>query len=171
MIDTDNLKRFVRGEPYSPELVDETIRDITALVINRHFSKYVYLMDDMYGIAQEKAISLLRAPYIQLDRNLVNFLYTGIRNNIGHMVSAREKTTVMSADDLDLFAARQVGVSEDVREMMRLEASRITDRFRLLGRDIGSEFEGFFGDGTLPAGILGRTVLRAAIYRTVKSGR
>lgn len=96
MISQQQLKLYVEGRNstpealaergYSPEGLADTIREITFVVINRYYKWNMANVEEMVSLAACKAISLLSSPHVESNKNLVNLLFTGIRNEIGNQI-------------------------------------------------------------------------------------
>lgn len=91
-IDNENLKDYANGGSYDPKLLEQTIQEVTLLVLKRHFQQCLF-DEEIQSIGKFKAICLLNADHANSKENLVNFLYTGIRNEIGNTLKKEKRGT------------------------------------------------------------------------------
>lgn len=168
-IDVNTLKSYVRREPYNEKFLWQTIKEITALVIKRHFSSFGY-RDDFFSVATLKALTLLKAPYAVANNNLINFLYTGIRNEIGNNLrgeknrkAAEEGLAEEQAPNRSFELQGSLAMQDFIKQV-----NLISCNFRLCGIEIQSEVEDFLLtydiDEKSPLCI---TAIKAAVYRVV----
>lgn len=107
-IDSENLKKFVDTGQCNQKLLFQTLNEIVFLVIIRYYSKYV---DDteIKSIGISKAITLLMSKYVNTSMNIVSFIFSGVRNEIGNSLKKEKK-----------FPSREISVYDsDPRDMVQ----------------------------------------------------
>lgn len=96
-IDDCNLRNYVKGHKYDQKLLDQTITELVLLVLKRHYQQYLF-DDELQSVGRTKAIFLLNSEHVNSREKLVNFLYTGIRNEIGNTIKREKRGTGLKFD-------------------------------------------------------------------------
>lgn len=99
MIDQEPLRSYLRGEMYDTALLESTIRDVIKVVYGRYYKGYPELKEELANVGMEKAISLLHSEHADPTKNLVNFLFTGIRNEMSNFIRRSQKVPLVPLDE------------------------------------------------------------------------
>jgi len=168
LIDATNIAAFARGEEYDEQLLWDTSTEIIRLVISRHFSSYRYLHDDMFSVGYEKIISLLRSGHVDPSRNLVNFLYTGIRNSVGNWLKQNDRQRRAEEEAKEendrLRASSDVGIATENPDFVR-EVQILAKRFEHYVLSVPIELDRFLREGEWVRSPLAQLVIKVAAYR------
>lgn len=89
-IDSDNLKRFVDTGKCNQKLLFQTLNEIVLLVVIRFYNNY---LDDteVFSLGITKATTLLMSKHVSSSKNLVSFVFSGVRNEIGNFLKKEKK--------------------------------------------------------------------------------
>ena len=142
------LKSYVRGEAYSEEDLIATLDGIFERVVTKHYSFMWSSRQDIEecrAIAYCKCISLLQSSHVSPNRNLINFLYAGVRNDIKKYLLQSSKFARMArvtSDGSELLSfipdgeapqPEQESEAHGVWSRVEDEYRRIRDRFQWVG--------------------------------------
>lgn len=146
-IDNENLVKYVKKEKYDPILLDQTITEVTLLVLKRHYSQCIY-DDEMLAVGRFKAIMLLNSDYASTQKLLTSFIFSGIRNEVGNILKKNKKGTRLLqqyGEAIICNCTTDHSYSEyDENEILKQEVDKIVNNFKILGIDLTDNFERFF---------------------------
>ena len=169
VIDSENIRKYILHEPYDEHLLFSTLQDIARLVIHRHFSSHLYRFDDLESLGIEKAVVMLQRADTSVHKNLVNFLYTGMRNSIGNDIKRERRYS--SQDQVDPFFTMERAADirmSDLRESMLFHLREIVSRMRALGFDPRSRIQSCL-EGSLRDPVVFEAV-KVASFRALSKG-
>jgi len=88
------------------QLTEEVCKEIMKLaeiVVNKHFSGYSYDKEELRSVAILKGIELLKAGTYRSEKaSLKNYLYTGMRNEVGNFLYRDKKS--IPVEDIEIFS-------------------------------------------------------------------
>jgi hypothetical protein len=100
-IDNTNLKLFVDHKSYDDNLLLETLKEIVFLVINRHYNKYIE-DTELMSLGLFKAVDLLKSDHVNTNCNIVSFVYSGVRNELGNYIKKENRFVKRSLSFSDI---------------------------------------------------------------------
>jgi hypothetical protein len=120
MISHKVLSQYVRKEPYDKALLLETVHELVKVVLMRHFNQ-VQKDEDLQSIGTVKVFDLLGKDFIDPSKNLVNILYTNIRNVIGNYLKRDQRISKKTSSlyDYSLVATEHTSYdSIDIKDLL-----------------------------------------------------
>lgn len=104
------------------------ILKLAEIVVNIHFSGYNYDKDELESIAVCKALELLNSGSFDSSRaSLKNYLYSGMRNEVGNFLFKRRKLVFW--EDVDSFREEDVSCFEIDGEVIIRTISNLGEEF------------------------------------------
>lgn len=174
MIDMNQVIAFAENRKYDPRAFLETLDDIIRVVIRRHFPYGDY--EEFRSIGLERCIKLLRSDYVDLQsKSLLNFLYTGIRNEISNYIRSRQKRAWWEEEEIrtvPLTRETQLSATDPFYQNMCVETlwknlDSLRKNLYNLGLSIDKECESFRENLDYEqGGRFFKTAVRVASWRT-----
>lgn len=175
-IDNQNLVNYVSKNKFDANILQSTIQDISLIVIKRYYQQCMF-DDEILAIGRYKALLLLNSEYANGQKNLVNFLFTGIRNEIGNTIkrNGKERDIMVDYNEAiyyDSFSFRHYTSEREALGRIQDNLKVILDNLELLGIDLSTFFDRFFNDpDESKLGTYGGFALRSAICRSLLQRR
>lgn len=160
-IDSENLKRFVDTGKCDQKLLFQTLNEIVLLVIIRFYSKYI---DDseLFSIGISKATTLLMSKHVNSSKNIVSFVFSGVRNEIGNSLKKEKK---YPSREISVYDADSTGTAGDnlcAMDSIERRVYEYESHFSELGIQTNLDFKGILDGREKEVKGYERFMLRAA---------
>ena len=171
--DNGNILAYTQGKSFNSKHLQESLTGVARLVLRRHYGNHIH-DEDLEALGVCKGLHLLKSSHVKKSGDLFNFLYAGMRNEIGNWLKREKRGSEIRKSDPPYF--RQHGASFNLKKHpafanLREGTKEILDRLRALGLDLSRETDRFFN--TLDHTTLGEYAhfaIRASAVRTLIAG-
>lgn len=130
-ISQKTIRRFAKNLAYDDKSLMSSIDDIICICIKRYY-RYLFKrpqdFEEVLCLGRLKCIQLLRSEHCNTDRDLVPFLFAGVRNQISNWVRERRQTNVIrqqmveeafdekpAAHEFDTIFSDESGFADDLK--------------------------------------------------------
>lgn len=138
-IHSEELRKYADGLPYDEKKLVSTIDDIYNVVVGRYYrdyDKYPQYAEDLRNKSHMKVYDLLKQAHIKKGVNLVNTVFSGIRNEIGNFLKRKSiavENMVANFVDGEEGAGFTGARSFDINEVFKFQQEITIKNFTMVG--------------------------------------